>query len=73
MKASKENSGWDALAKLERGNFLDDSRIFEILTVILKEVSYQGFMIIVGQLVINDPVPIISMCIISIMKCYFAR
>ena len=45
----------------------------KILTVILKEVSYQGFMIIVGQLVINDPVPIISMCIISIMKCYFAR
>ena len=50
-----------------------ESKIFKILTVILKEVSYQGFMIIVGQLVINDPVPIISMCIISIMKCYFAR
>ena len=40
----------------------------KILTVILKEVSYQGFMIIVGQLVINDPVPIISMCIISIIS-----
>ena len=49
-----------------------ESKIF-VKTVILKEVSYQGFMIIVGQLVINDPVPIISMCIISIMKCYFAR